>query len=72
MTWTLIVAGWRHWNGATKFRGQTMGAKIRRWWWGVNGWVLPDTKNLKARLGDEKTAAGIVEYYTAQSSVGGD
>lgn len=34
MTWTLIVSGWRYFNRGTKFSGQTVGAKIRRWWWG--------------------------------------
>lgn len=32
--WALIVAGWRHWNGAASFKGRTIGSRIRRWWWG--------------------------------------
>ncbi|KAK0937670.1 hypothetical protein LTR48_003940 [Friedmanniomyces endolithicus] len=43
MAWTLIVSGWRHWNASTTFTGRTAGAKIRRWWWGVNNWTIPDT-----------------------------
>ncbi|WPH03378.1 Hypothetical protein R9X50_00625700 [Acrodontium crateriforme] len=42
LTWTLVVAGWRHWNAATKFGGRSVGAKVRRWWWGVNNWKIPD------------------------------
>ncbi|KAF2092716.1 DUF1770-domain-containing protein, partial [Rhizodiscina lignyota] len=44
--WTLIMAGWRHFNrgGAGKFSGQRVGARLRRWWWGVNGWTLPDDR----------------------------
>lgn len=34
LTWTLLVSGWRHFNRGTKFSGQTVGARIRRWWWG--------------------------------------
>ena len=41
MAWSLIVAGWRYFNRGTKFSGQTVGAKIRRWWWGVNNWSIP-------------------------------
>ncbi|KAK3117862.1 hypothetical protein LTR53_000412 [Teratosphaeriaceae sp. CCFEE 6253] len=44
MAWTLVVSGWRHWNVSTKFTGQTAGAKIRRWWWGVNNWTVPDSQ----------------------------
>ncbi|TKA26600.1 hypothetical protein B0A50_04708 [Salinomyces thailandicus] len=41
LTWTLLVSGWRHFNRGTKFSGQTVGARIRRWWWGVNDWRIP-------------------------------
>lgn len=44
LAWTLIVAGWKHFNTATKFSGQTAGARLRRWWWGVNNWSLPSEK----------------------------
>lgn len=33
VAWSLIVAGWRHWNKAAQFSGQSVGARIRRWWW---------------------------------------
>lgn len=40
MAWTLIVSGWRYANRTSKFSGQTVGARIRRWWWGVNNWKI--------------------------------
>ena len=42
--WTLVVAGWRHTNRASQLSGASVGARIRRWWWGVNGWKLPEQK----------------------------
>ncbi|PNS18267.1 hypothetical protein CAC42_7636 [Sphaceloma murrayae] len=70
MIWTLAVAGWRHMNRASKFSGQSVGARIRRWWWDVNNWKLPSKRN---RLSDPKLAADIEEvlltfeqYYTAE------
>ncbi|KAF2799663.1 DUF1770-domain-containing protein [Melanomma pulvis-pyrius CBS 109.77] len=42
--WQLILNGWRHWNKSAQFSGKTVGSKIRRWWWGVNGWKLPTAK----------------------------
>lgn len=65
--WTLAVAGWRHWNGAAKFSGQTVGARIRRWWWSVNDWKLPDSK-----LKDKELAEGAAQFYTGHANVGSD
>lgn len=53
--WTLLVSGWRHFNRASQFSGQSVGARIRRWWWGVNNWKLPP----KAKLSDPKLAEDI-------------
>lgn len=65
MLWTLIVSGWRYSNRATQFNGQNVGARIRRWWWGVNNWKLPNTSpgrvGLGQNLGDRKLAADIEE-----------
>ncbi|KAI5820034.1 hypothetical protein BZA77DRAFT_302851 [Pyronema omphalodes] len=38
----LALFGWRHWNRGVKFHGMGLGAKVRRWWWGVNNWKLPE------------------------------
>ncbi|KAF1811721.1 DUF1770-domain-containing protein [Eremomyces bilateralis CBS 781.70] len=40
--WALILSGWRHWHQTTSFSGRTVGAKMRRWWWGVNDWKIPN------------------------------
>ena len=68
--WALIVAGWRHWNGAAKFSGQTVGAKIRRWWWGVNNWDLPS--DTKPTLRDRQLAEGASEFYKTKANAGHD
>jgi len=56
--WTLLLSGWRHWNRSAHFSGQGIGAKIRRWWWGVNNWTVPNTKS---RLSDRKLARNVSE-----------
>ena len=44
--WQLILNGWRHWNKSAKFSGKNVGSKIRRWWWGVNGWAIPTAREV--------------------------
>ena len=44
--WQLILNGWRHWNKSAKFSGKNVGSKIRRWWWGVNGWAIPSGRDV--------------------------
>ena len=39
--WNLLLFGWRNWNRQASFAGGGIGARIRRWWWGVNGWGIP-------------------------------
>ncbi|KAF3901809.1 hypothetical protein AA313_de0206107 [Arthrobotrys entomopaga] len=39
--WNLALSGWRYWNRGVKFRGEGVGARVRRWWWQVNGWEYP-------------------------------
>lgn len=69
LAWTLIVSGWKHWNRAANFSGQTVGAKIRRWWWGVNGWKLPEDRNI---LQDRELAEGAAEFYKVKVHTGSD
>ncbi len=52
IVWNLVLFGWRNWNRGAKFSGQTLGSKVRRWWWGVNNWKLP-----KAHLAEERKRA---------------
>ncbi|KAJ4346257.1 hypothetical protein N0V95_005573 [Ascochyta clinopodiicola] len=65
VVWTLILSGWRHWNRSAKFSGQSVGARIRRWWWGVNNWSIPDAKS---KLKDTKLAKNVSEYYKGEFS----
>ena len=67
--WTLIVAGWKHWNRAAKFSGQTAGSRIRRWWWGVNGWKLPSENSV---VKDRELAEGAAEFYKGNANAGSD
>lgn len=62
MLWTLLLSGWRHFNRSTKFSGHGAGARLRRWWWGVNNWKLPETKS---RLRDTKLAKNVSEVSFA-------
>ena len=45
--WTLALSGWRYWNRGAQFAGESIGSKIRRWWWGVNGWDMPASRGRK-------------------------
>jgi hypothetical protein len=37
----LFWCGWTHWNKNARVHGNTAGARLRRWWYGVNNWKLP-------------------------------
>lgn len=52
--------GWRHWNRGTKFRGRGVGAKVRKWWWGVNNWKLPE-ENIKTK--DAKVLKKAEDFF---------
>lgn len=49
LIWTLALSGWRHLNRSSKFSGRGVGARLRRWWWGVNNWKLPMEKEHRMR-----------------------
>ena len=40
--WNMAVFGWKYWNRGAKFSGKHFGAKLRRWWWQINNWKLPE------------------------------
>ena len=71
LAWTLIVAGWRHWNVGAQFKGQTAGARIRRWWWGVNDWTIPAGGG-KGTLKDRELAEGMAEFHMGHANAGSD
>lgn len=61
--WNLVIFGWRHWNRGAKFAGQGAGARVRRWWWEVNDWKLPDNRpNAKGIK-----AARMEDFYVGQA-----
>ena len=68
VAWTLAVAGWRHLNRASKLSGHGIGAKVRRWWWGVNNWKLPEESGLR----NEKLAGDAAEFYKGAANAGSD
>ena len=39
--WTLLLVGWKSYNKGVQMVGSSYGARIRRWWWGVNDWKIP-------------------------------
>ncbi|KAL4942647.1 hypothetical protein BDV06DRAFT_158983 [Aspergillus oleicola] len=67
--WTLALSGWRFWNRNASLSGQTLGSRVRRWWYEVNNWHLPPLRPKNS------TAAAQVEdflqFYTAQFSNAG-
>ncbi|CAK7221480.1 hypothetical protein SCUCBS95973_004514 [Sporothrix curviconia] len=46
LLYNLAVCGWQYWNRSAKLSGQSLGARVRRWWWGVNNWTIPGTTAL--------------------------
>lgn len=63
MLWTLALSGWRYWNRSSQLKGASVGAKVRRWWWNVNNWEIPDQKD-----GARKTAEGLKEVRVLPDS----
>ncbi|KAI6862510.1 hypothetical protein KC318_g20742, partial [Hortaea werneckii] len=43
--------------------GQTVGAKIRRWWWGVNNWKVPEDNGT---LRDRGTIEKVEDYVVGE------
>ncbi|KAI0426412.1 hypothetical protein F5Y09DRAFT_65519 [Xylaria sp. FL1042] len=39
--YNLAIVGWQHWNRNAQMSGSSVGARLRRWWYGVNNWPLP-------------------------------
>ncbi|KAK8203479.1 hypothetical protein BKA81DRAFT_362053 [Phyllosticta paracitricarpa] len=57
--WCLILDGWRFWNRNSQLSGQSVGARLRRWWWNVNNWKIPTLKK-------DKLAEDVKEYYVSE------
>nr|RBQ97662.1 hypothetical protein FVER53263_08269 [Fusarium verticillioides] len=41
LVYNLFLCGWQHWNRNARLHGNTLGARVRRWWWEVNNWKIP-------------------------------
>jgi hypothetical protein len=65
--WTLALSGWRFWNRNASLSGQTLGSRIRRWWYEVNNWKLPPLPSMN----DRQLAAQAEDFYTAQFATAG-
>ncbi|KAI9040238.1 DUF1770 domain-containing protein [Aspergillus affinis] len=62
--WTLALSGWRFWNRNASLSGQTLGSRIRRWWYETNNWKLPSLALPSSK--DPHFAARTEDFYTAQ------
>ncbi|KAF7546638.1 hypothetical protein G7046_g9244 [Stylonectria norvegica] len=40
--YNLFLVGWQHWNRNARLHGNTVGARVRRWWYDVNNWTIPN------------------------------
>ncbi|KAI1155064.1 hypothetical protein F4825DRAFT_110294 [Nemania diffusa] len=45
--YNLAIVGWQHWNRNAQISGSSVGARLRRWWYGVNKWPLPASAKTK-------------------------
>ncbi|KAI0851029.1 DUF1770-domain-containing protein [Daldinia vernicosa] len=55
--YNLALHGWHHWNKNAQISGTSVGARLRRWWYGVNNWPLPGQKKLAGAGGKVKARA---------------
>jgi hypothetical protein len=42
--YNLAICGWQSYNRHAQIHGSTVGARLRRWWYGVNYWTIPPEK----------------------------
>ncbi|KAI1751431.1 hypothetical protein F4782DRAFT_183509 [Xylaria castorea] len=45
--YNLAIVGWQHWNRNAQMSGSSVGARLRRWWYTVNNWPLPERAKAK-------------------------
>ena len=38
--WSLAIHGWRYYNRTAVLSGNSVGARVRRWWYRTNNWPL--------------------------------
>jgi hypothetical protein len=44
--YNLAICGWQHWNRNARIHGSSIGARLRRWWYGVNNWPIPPERKV--------------------------
>ncbi|KAL1995289.1 hypothetical protein VTN49DRAFT_1476 [Thermomyces lanuginosus] len=57
--WTLALAGWRHWNRGAAMQGNSLGTRIRRWWYRVNNWEIPSASPQKQKQWGSSAKVGL-------------
>lgn len=40
VVYNLAWCGWTYWNKNAQMSGNGAGARVRRWWYGVNNWAI--------------------------------
>ncbi|CAN8096831.1 unnamed protein product [Discula destructiva] len=40
VVYNLAWCGWTYWKRNAQMSGNGVGARVRRWWWGVNNWPI--------------------------------
>ncbi|KAI0887529.1 DUF1770-domain-containing protein [Annulohypoxylon maeteangense] len=64
--YNLAICGWHHWNKNARISGNSTGARLRRWWYGVNKWPLPPAAGKSSqRLGQRQ----LTQFQTIQEKV---
>ncbi|KAM7204970.1 Fungal protein of unknown function (DUF1770) domain containing protein [Rhypophila sp. PSN 637] len=52
--YNLAICGWQFWNRNARVHGSSLGARLRRWWYGVNNWPIPPPgSSLKRKFGKQ-------------------
>jgi hypothetical protein len=72
MVWSLALHGWKYWNRSAQLSGESIGARMRRWWYKTNNWKLPGglsglgkDKKLAKDMGDVSlTRYGQIPCFT--------
>ncbi|RDA92226.1 hypothetical protein CP533_5700 [Ophiocordyceps camponoti-saundersi (nom. inval.)] len=41
LIYNLVLNGWQYSRRNARFHGTSSGARLRRWWYGVNNWAIP-------------------------------
>jgi len=48
--YNLAICGWQHWNRNARLSGNSIGSRVRRWWYGLNNWPVPQRARVLKQL----------------------